>query len=248
MVFWKVYPLHVSNKQLSIIRRSFLYTQHTVFYHASMGCLAARHPIDVSITRSLLVQLKDILKEERRGKVTKGGLVLARQCPASPGTCNPEESSLTGLPMSWSPTQFSGSGPVGLPPVPWPEKTIERSPFFVRRGGHCCRGDLFGRIIFWIFWSGLQKLERRAKKCIELCGEHVKEIPSLFAVACFLPGRAKDLSAPRSNRPSATAQARPVKHASRRASWCGVPNFWYVMMLYCHSLHFIAYKSWIRQN
>jgi hypothetical protein len=39
----------------------------------------------------------------------------------------------------------------------------------------------------------LQKLEQRAKKCIELRGEY---IPSLFAVACFLPGRAEDLFAP----------------------------------------------------
>jgi len=45
--------------------------------------------------------------------------------------------------------------PVGLPPVPWTEKTIERSPFFVRRGGHCCRGDLVGWTNFWIFLSGL---------------------------------------------------------------------------------------------
>jgi len=29
--------LHVSNKWLFIIRRLFVYTQHTVFYHASMG-------------------------------------------------------------------------------------------------------------------------------------------------------------------------------------------------------------------
>jgi hypothetical protein len=35
------YPLHVSNKQLFIISRLFLYTQHTVFYRASMRCLAA---------------------------------------------------------------------------------------------------------------------------------------------------------------------------------------------------------------
>ena len=41
--------------------------------------------------------------------------------------------------------------------------------------------------------SGLQKLEQRAK-CIELRGEYVELIPSLVAVACFLPGRAKDLS------------------------------------------------------
>jgi hypothetical protein len=41
---------------------------------------------------SLLVQLNDISKE-------KGG-VLARKCPGSPGTCNPEETGLHGLPMS----------------------------------------------------------------------------------------------------------------------------------------------------
>jgi hypothetical protein len=53
--------------------------------------------------------------------------------------------------MSWLHTIFSGSCPVGLPPVPWTETTIERSPFFVWRGGHCCRGDLVGRTYFWSF-------------------------------------------------------------------------------------------------
>ena len=78
----------------------------------------------------------------------QGGLVPARQCPGSPGTCNPEETGLPGLPMSLSTTLFSGSGPVGLPPVPWTEKTIERSPFFDQRGGHCYRGDLVGQTTF----------------------------------------------------------------------------------------------------
>jgi len=49
-------------------------------------------------------------------------LVFARQCSDSPGTCNPEETGLPGLPVSWSPTLFPGSGPVGLPHVPWTEK------------------------------------------------------------------------------------------------------------------------------
>ena len=53
------------------------------------------------------------------------GLVLAQQCPVSPSTCNPEETGLPGLPMSWSPTLFSGSGPVRLPPVPWTEKKLK---------------------------------------------------------------------------------------------------------------------------
>ena len=52
----------------------------------------------------------------------QGGLVLAWQCTGSPGTCNTDETGIPGLPMSWSPTQLCGSGPVGLPPVPWTEK------------------------------------------------------------------------------------------------------------------------------
>jgi len=92
---------------------------------------------------SLLVQLKDILKEKRTPrKGHKGGLVLARQCPGSPGNYNPEETGLLGLPCLDHPPFFSGFGPVGLPHVPWnKKKTFESSPFFVRRGGHCCRGD-----------------------------------------------------------------------------------------------------------
>jgi len=35
---------------------------------------------------------------------------------------------------------------------PWTEKTIERSPFVVRCGVHCCRVDLVGRTTFWIFF------------------------------------------------------------------------------------------------
>jgi len=61
-------------------------------------------------------------------EVHQGGLVLARQCPGSPGTCNPKETGLPGFPVSWSPTLFSRSGPIGLPPVPW-TKNNWKSPF-----------------------------------------------------------------------------------------------------------------------
>ena len=50
------------------------------------------------------------------------------------------------------------------------------------------------------FLSGLHKLQQRAKKCFEICGEYVEYIPSLVAVAFFLPCRAKDLSASSRNR------------------------------------------------
>ena len=88
----------------------------------------------------------------------QGVLVLARQHSGSPVICNPEVTALPGLPVSLSPIIFSGSGPVGLLPAPWTEKTIEKSPFFVRRGGHCCRGDMVGRTIFWIFWGLFAKV------------------------------------------------------------------------------------------
>ena len=87
----------------------------------------------------------------------QGGSCSCTKMPGSPGTCNPEETGLPGLSMSWSLTLFSGSGPVGLPSDPWTEKTIERSPFFVRREGHYCRGDLFGQKTFWFFSEWLAK-------------------------------------------------------------------------------------------
>ena len=98
----------------------------------------------------------------------QGILILARKCPGSPGTCNPEETDLPGLPVSWSPTLFSGSSPVGLPPIQWTEKKIESSPFFrpTRRPGWMEN--------FWIFLSGLQMLEQRTKKFTELREEYVE--------------------------------------------------------------------------
>ena len=63
--------------------------------------------------------------------------------------------------------------PVGLPPVPWTEKTIERSPFF-----RPTRMSLLPRRPGWtdnmIFFNGLQKLEQRAKKYNELRGEYAE--------------------------------------------------------------------------
>jgi len=56
-----------------------------------------------------------------------------------------------------SSVSITESDPVGLPPVPWTEKTIERSPFFFWRG-HCCRADLIGRTTCWFFLEWLAKL------------------------------------------------------------------------------------------
>jgi len=37
---------------------------------------------------------------KKPGEGHQGGLVLTRQYPGSPGTCNPEETGIPGLPMS----------------------------------------------------------------------------------------------------------------------------------------------------
>jgi len=98
--------------------------------------------INVVYYSSLLVQLKDILKEKWHGKFTEGVLFLHDNACRLPGTCNSEITVLPGLSVSSSPTLFSGCGPMGLRPVPWTEKTIEWSPFLVQCGDHCCCVDL----------------------------------------------------------------------------------------------------------
>ena len=113
-------------------------------------------------------------KTPREGQ--QGGLVLARQCPGSPGNCNPEETGLPGLPLSLSLTLFFGSGSVGLRPVvPWTEEKKWNFAIFLPT-----RRSLLPRRPGWtdkllnFFLSDLQKLEQRAKKCIELRGEYVE--------------------------------------------------------------------------
>jgi hypothetical protein len=60
----------------------------------------------------------------------QGGLVLARQCPCSPGTYNREETDLPGLTIPWSPTLFSGSGPLDYHLFPGLKKQVKIRHFF----------------------------------------------------------------------------------------------------------------------
>ena len=85
----------------------------------------------------------------------QGGLVLA-QCPGSPGTCNPEESGLPGLPVSWSPILFFGNGPVGLPPVPWTEKQLNGYHFLSDAEVIAARRPGWTDSLLIFFLSGLQ--------------------------------------------------------------------------------------------
>ena len=87
---------------------------------------------------------------------------------------NPEETGLPGLPMSWSPTLFPGSGPDGLRTVPWTEKQLKGHHFPSDVEAIAAAETWLEGQHFEIFLSVLQKLEQRAKKCIELRGEYVE--------------------------------------------------------------------------
>jgi len=109
--------------------------------------------INAEYYSSLLVQLKWILKEERRGKITRGVLFFHDDALAH-RTLEPRKNWVT-----WA-SSFLITHPIlriwtrrtTTFFLDW-KKTIERSPFFVRRGGHCCRGDLVGRTTFrFSFW------------------------------------------------------------------------------------------------
>jgi len=130
--------------------------------------------INAEYYSSLMVQLKDILKEICRGKVTKGFLFLHDNAPAYRALETQKKLAYLGFQSLNHPPYSPDLGPSDYHLFPGLKKTIERSPFFVPRGGHCCRGDLVGRTTLWFFLSRLQKLQQRAKKCIELRGEYVE--------------------------------------------------------------------------
>ena len=99
-----------------------------------------------SITHLCWLQLKDILKEKGRG---------TGRSPRGPCSCT-TMARLTGHLQPRGNCPYLGFQCLDHPPnspylspsdylFPGLKKTIESSPFFVRRGGHCCRGDLVGR-------------------------------------------------------------------------------------------------------
>ena len=122
----------------------------------------------------LLVQLKGIFKEKRRGKVTSGVFFLHDNSPANRTIATQKKLAYMGFHYLDHPPYSAYLAASDYHLFPGLKKTIESSSFFFRSGGHCCRGGLVGGTTFWIFLSGLQKLEQRIKKCIELRGEYVE--------------------------------------------------------------------------
>ena len=118
---------------------------------------------------SLLVLLKDILKETRYCKFTKGVFCFHENAPAHSAI----STKANGPPWGSNiliPTLFLRIGPVGLPFVSRTENSVEKSYFYDVGVISAAETWLNGKTL--IFLSGLQKLEQRAKKCIELRREY----------------------------------------------------------------------------
>ena len=120
------------------------------------------------------MQLKDILKENRRRKVTKVVLFFHNNAPAHRALATQKKLVYLDFQCVDHPPYSPALTPSDYYLLSGLEKEIESSLFFVRRGGHCRLGNLVGRTSFRIFLSGLQKLEQRAKKYVELRAECIE--------------------------------------------------------------------------
>jgi hypothetical protein len=117
---------------------------------------------------SLLVQLKDTLKEKRRWRITKRVLFLHDSAPAHRALATQKKLAYLGHQCLDHPPYSPDLAPSVYHLFPGlKRKLIERTPFFSD-----AETWLDGQLPEF-FLSGLQKLEQRAKKCIELRGEYV---------------------------------------------------------------------------
>ena len=110
--------------------------------------------INAECYSSLLVQLKDILKEKFHGKVTKGVLFLHDNSPAHRALATQKKLAACSLDWknNWNVAIFR----------PTQRSLLPRRPAWT------------DNLLNFFFLNDLQKLEQRANKCIELCGEYVE--------------------------------------------------------------------------
>ena len=123
---------------------------------------------------SLLVQLKDILKEKRRGKFTKGVLFLHDNAPAHRVLATQKKLAYLGFQCLDHPPYSPDLALSDYHLFPGLKKQL--------RGRHFSYdAEIIAAVETWLvrqpsefFLRGLQKLEQRAKKCTELRGEYVE--------------------------------------------------------------------------
>ena len=123
---------------------------------------------------SLLVQLKDILKEKCHGKVTKGVLFLHDNAPAPRALATQKKLAYLGFQYLDHPPYSLDLTPSNYHLFPGLKKQLKGCHF-------SSDAEVIAAAETWLdgqpaefFLSVLQKLEQRAKKCTELRGKHVE--------------------------------------------------------------------------
>jgi len=111
--------------------------------------------INADYYSSLLVLVKNILKEKRRGKVNKKVLFLHDDAPAHRALAIHKKLAYPGFHCLDHPPYSPDLALSDYNLFRGPKKTFGRSLFFVRREGHCCRGDVVGRTNFRNFFEWL---------------------------------------------------------------------------------------------
>jgi len=136
--------------------------------------LTKSRTINAEYCSSLLVQLKDILKEIRRGKVTKMVLFLHDNAPAHRTLATQKKLAYLGFPYLDHPPYSPDLAPSDYHLFPGLKKQLKGCHF-------SSDAEVIAAAESWLdgqpselFWSGLQKLEQRAKMFIEFCGEYVE--------------------------------------------------------------------------
>ena len=134
-----------------------------------IGYLPKGQTIKAEYYSSLLLQLRDILKAKRRGKITKGVLFLHDNAPAHWALATRKKLACLGFHCLDHLPYSPDLAPSDCHLFPGLKKAIERS------GRHFSSdAEVIAAAESWldgrIFFSGLQKLKQRTKKCIELLG------------------------------------------------------------------------------
>ena len=108
-----------------------------------------------SITHLCWCNWKTFWMKNATGRLPRGSCSCTM--PWLTSHLQPRKIGLAELPMSWSPTLYSGSGPIGLPPVPWAKKKQLEGHHFSSMGRSLLsrRPGWMDNLLnfFWVAWK-----------------------------------------------------------------------------------------------
>ena len=138
-----------------------------------IDCLPKGQTINTEYCSSLLLQLKDILKEKRHGKVTKGVLFLHDNAPAHGALATQKKLAYLGFQCLDHPPYSPDLAPSDYHLFPGLKNNWKVAIFRPTQRSLLSRRPGWTENV-WIFLIGLKKIEQRANNCIELRGEYVE--------------------------------------------------------------------------